>query len=171
MQNPVSSAALSLYPWSEVRANDRVMRYRRSGTGAAVLLVAPCDGGDALWADLPAYLSSRFRLIVPEIRSCPRPDESVVLQCFLEGLGTPRIAIVAANELCMPSLEVALRNPDQISHLVLVPGGESDGSTVDGTLMTSAPLESVPLLIVPRSVAGNEALPLIGRFLAGTMSS
>ena len=170
MQNPVSPAALSLHPWSEVRANDRVMRYRRSGTGAAVLLVAPCDGGDALWADLPAYLSSRFRLIVPEIQSCPRPDESVVLQCFLEGLGTPRVAIVAANELCMPSLELALRNPDQVSHLVLVSGGESDGSTVDGTLMTSAPLESVPLLMIPRAVSDDEALPLIGRFLAGPSS-
>jgi hypothetical protein len=170
MSNQGSLAALSPDSWSEVRAHDRIMRYRRAGTGPAVLLVAPCDGVDALWPDLPAYLSSRFRLIVPEIHTCPRPDESTVLTCFLEGLGTPRVSIVAAGELCMPSLELALRNPDQIARLVLVPGGASDGGTVEGALTTYAPLESVPLLVVPRTMPGAEALALIEQFLRPSSS-
>ena len=166
MSNPNSLAALSSDPWSEVRAHDRVMRYRRTGMGPAVLLVAPCDSAESFWADLPTFLASRFRVIVPEIHTCPRPDESVVLTCFLEGLGTPRVAIVAAGELCMPSLELALRNPEQIARLVLVSEGASDGSAVDGALTTYTPLASVPLLVVPRSAASAEALPLIEKFLA-----
>src|SRR5437763_1728572 len=52
--------------WAEIRTHDHVTRYRRAGTGRAVVVLDAADG-EPLWPELIAALAERFRLIVPEV--------------------------------------------------------------------------------------------------------
>lgn len=165
---PLAPAFYSSEPWSEVRANDHVMRYRRTGAGPSVLLAAADDC--ALWPELPQLLAARFRLIVPELAPCAATIDPSALTSFLEGLGTPHVGLIASGGLCMPALELALRNPDQITRVVLVPDGAGDGG-LDGSLMSSPQRDAIPLLVVHRGVAAEDAVPLIERFLSDPLSS
>src|SRR6059058_4165774 len=93
--------------WSEVRAHDHVMRYRRSGVGPAVLLLHPGEESGALWPELLHVLSSSFRVIVPDLPD-DADDTAAWLADFLEGLGFARVAVLAADGFCLPALELAL---------------------------------------------------------------
>jgi hypothetical protein len=159
--HPLAPAFLSPDLCAEVRARDHVVRYRRIGRGPSVLLAALND--DALWPELSPALAARFRVIVPELSPCALPIDSSLLAAFLEGLGTPNVALVAGGALSMPALELALGNPEQITRVVLIPDGDANGS-VD-SLISSPRCDAVPLLVVPRGVAAGEAVPLIERFL------
>src|SRR5678815_3310479 len=73
--------------WAEVRAHDRVVRYRRSGAGPAVLLLQPASptGGAPFWPELAAMIGDGRRLIVPD----PPADELEVeawLSALVEGM-------------------------------------------------------------------------------------
>ena len=177
MSNPSAPSPLPARPadaWAEVRAHDQVMRYRRSGAGRAVLVLGAPHGGNGangihgangagqLWPELPDALAARFRLIVPELPTAGA--DAAWLADFLEGLGTPGVAVVAAEPFCTPALELACRDADQIARVVLVPLTEAGGEWVLGT---SARAAGVALLVVARELAAGEALPLVARFLAG----
>ena len=152
--------------WAEVRAHNHVMRYRRSGAGRVVLVLHPADddGADSLWPELAAALAERFRLIVPEAPA-DGADVSAWLGDFLEGLGVSGVALVAADRLCIPALELALLDADQIARVVLVPGGPATESGLDGALATTARRTSIPLLVVRRGTPAAEAVPLVMGFL------
>jgi hypothetical protein len=108
---PESRAAES---WAEVRARDQVVRYRRSGMGRSVLVLVPPDHPDALWPDLLQGLSAAFRLIVPDPPAAER-DAAAWLATFLEGLGLSNVGIVAAGCFCIPVLELAFLDADQLA--------------------------------------------------------
>ncbi len=166
MPNPSLAAALPpLDSWAEVRAHDHVMRYRRSGAGRAVLVLRSGDGPEPLWPELVDALAARFRLIVPELPSAGA-DVAAWLTDFLEGLGTPGVAVVAADPFCIPALELALLDTDQVARMVLVPGGQVEETGLDGALATTARGASVPLLVVRRGLPAGEALLLVTCFLA-----
>ena len=153
--------------WAEVRAHDHVMRYRRSGVGGAVLVLVSPDRPDSLWPELTEALAARFRVIVPELDAAGA-SAAVWLADFLEGLGVARVAVVAADAYCIPALELALLDADQLARVVLVPGGDAArASALDGALGASPPQAAVPLLVVRRGLAAAEALPLVTGFLAG----
>ncbi len=155
---------------AEVRAHNNVMRYRRSGAGQCVLLLGADRGPAPLWPELTHVLASNFRLIVPDL---PERDthQNLVrwLSGFLEGLGTASVAVLAAGDFCMPALELAARDLDQVARLVLVPD-EGDGwmeeDPPEAPLTASAQVGSVPLLVVTRRLGASAALPTISRFLA-----
>ena len=151
--------------WAEVRSHDHVMRYRRSGTGPAVLLLRSPDEPGTLWPHLADELASRFRLIVPE---APAAGTGIArwLADFLEGLGLPSVAVIAADVFCIPALELALLGGDQVSRVVLVPGGEADNAGLDGTLATPVREDAVALLVVRGGLPAAEALPLVTDFLS-----
>jgi hypothetical protein len=144
------------------------MRYRRSGSGRAVLVL--CAGcAEPLWPELAGALAARFRLIVPEV---PRgADVAAWLAHFLEGLGAAGVTVVAADGFCLPALELALLGADQVARVVLVPGREDgDGeAALDGVLGVALGTSAgaVPLLVVRRGLPAGEALPAVTRFLAG----
>jgi pimeloyl-ACP methyl ester carboxylesterase len=142
------------------------MRYRRSGVGPAVLLLHPGEESGTLWPELLHVLSSSFRVIVPDL---PQDDADAAawLADLLEGLGFARVAVLAADGFCLPALELALLDADQVSRVVLVPGGRAEETGLDGALATRSRGADVPLLVVRRGLAADEALPLITRFLAG----
>lgn len=152
-------------PWAEVRASDRVMRYRRSGTGPTLLLLGAESESSPISTELVAALEERFRVIVPEV-----PVDFTMTSWiaeFLEGLGTCEVAILAANHLCMPSIELAFRGVEQIKRLVLIPDGEPDDSTSEGAITAAIGTPAIPVLIVRPGLSVAEALPLVTTFLAG----
>jgi len=165
-QHSVSDPTLD--SWAEVRARDRVTRYRRSGTGRSVLVLDTANGA-SLWPELMHVLGSNFRLIVPEVPA-GNAHQGAWLAEFLEGLGTTSVSLIAASDFCVPALDLVLRGADQISQLVLVPDGEADEPGREGALGTAAGPSSIPLLIVRRGVDVIDALPTITRFLSGNLS-
>ena len=156
--------------WAEVRARDQVMRYRRSGVGRAVLLVLwPPHEAVPLWPELLDSLDERFRVIVPEAPAA-ESDAASWLGDFLEGLGVSNVSIIATSCFCIPVLELALRESDQISRIVLVPNGAGRdlGGVGLGRLETDTRHLPVPLLVVRRGQPTAEILPVVTDFLRGT---
>jgi len=155
--------------WAEVRARDRVVRYRRTGTGPIVLLLAHED--TRLRDGLVRTLSENFRLLDPDMAE----TEIKVAEClaeFLEGLGTTTVNVVAVGRFCIPAIELALRDGggDQIDRVVLIPDGEECEAASEGAIATTSPRISMPLLIV-RGVAPAAVLPLVSQFLSESRSS
>jgi hypothetical protein len=150
--------------WAEVRARDHVVRYRRSGLGRAVLVLIPPDHPDALWPELLDGLGGAFRLIVPEPPAA-EPDAAAWLATFLEGLGVSNVGILAAGCFCIPALEAALAEADQISRIVLVPAGAGGGRpAANGVLETAIREVGVPLLVVRRAQPADDVVPLVIEF-------
>ncbi len=164
MPNP-SSLRFPADSWSEVRSHDRVMRYRRSGSGPAVLLLQSSDGPGALWPELLHELEGGHRLIVPEAPPAGT-DIAHWLADFLEGLGLAPVAVLASDEFCIPVLELTLLGADQVTRVVLVPDGRAADTGLEGTLATTIRDEAVALLIVRRGVPASEALTLVSRFFS-----
>jgi pimeloyl-ACP methyl ester carboxylesterase len=161
MLNPPSTTTLA-----EVRAHDQVMRYRRAGAGRPVVVLRAAPGAVPLWPELDESLEGAFRVITPEVPATGA-DVARWLGGFLEGVGLERAALVATDGFCLPALELALLNGDQVERLVLVPAGHAGDTGLDGTLATSLAGVAVPLLVVRRGLPSAEALPLLMHFLQG----
>jgi hypothetical protein len=175
MSNPsiLRPPALSPHadPWSEVRANGRVMRYRRSGVGRPVVVLRPHDLDDGVWPALLDRLGARHRLFVPELP--PRgADITSWLAAFLDGLGVSDVAVVAAGCFCLPALELALRGVDRVARLALMLDGPADGECdgLDATLVTTACPPRIPLLVIRHDAAAQDAA-VLDRFLAGAAAA
>jgi hypothetical protein len=163
---PTISEQKDLDGWAEVRAHDRVVRYRRSGAGPVVLLLQPHQSRAPLWPELLTLIGEGSRLIVPE----PPADESEVeawLSALLEGLGIRNITVVATDDFCIAALERTMLSPEQIARVVMVCSGRGTESGVDGMLSTPAQTAAVPFLVVRRERPASEILPLVERFLRG----
>jgi hypothetical protein len=155
--------------WAEVRARDQVMRYRRVGVGrSVVLLLRSCEPAEPLWRELLEALSVDFRLIVPE-QPAPGADVAGWLAGFLEGLGMSNVAVLAADRFCLPAVELALVQGDQLARIVLVPDGAdaSGRGPCCGKLETALGQAALPLLVVHRGHPASEIVPLVTGFLRG----
>lgn len=151
--------------WAEVRAGAHTVRYRRHGTGRAVVLLTPRAGSLALWPELVDTLRAEFRVIIPE----PPVDVETEdwLGALLDGLGLQQVSAIAAGELCMAALERALLEPEQLSRIVFVGEGRGRTSALDGGFETDRGLATVPMLIVRRERTAEEVVPVIQQFLRG----
>jgi hypothetical protein len=141
------------------------MRYRRSGTGPTLLLLGAEAESSPLSTELVASLGARFRVIVPDVPPSASVTEWVAE--FLEGLGTCEVAILAANHLCMPTIELAFRGIEQIKRLVLIPDGEPDDSTSEGAITAAVGAPAIPVLILRPGLGADESPSLVTSFLAG----
>ena len=153
--------------WAEVRARDQVMRYRRSGVGRAVLLVLrPPHDSAPLGPGVVEALGEQFRVIAPEAPAA-EADAACWLGDFLEGLGMSNVSILAMGCFCIPALELALLESDQIARIVLVPDGAGRALRAAGCglLQTETRHLPVPLLVVRRGQSADEMLPLVTGFL------
>jgi pimeloyl-ACP methyl ester carboxylesterase len=164
MPNPPSTLPAAEL-WAEVRARQRVMRYRRSGAGRSLLLLQTDRDAATLWPELGNALDGTFRVITPVVPSAVA-DLVAWLADFAEGLGLARVALLAGGELCIPALELALLDPDRFARAVLVPGEPGGMIGVESALVTTAHDLAVPLLIVPRATCAPEAMRRIAGFLA-----
>jgi hypothetical protein len=161
MRNPSMPADIARPPdsWAEVRARGHVVRYRRSGSGRTVLVVASPDHPDAVRSELLDVLAAGFRLIVPEP---PATEEDVPcwLSSFLEGLGIPSVRVLTAGSLCVPVLQLALLEGEQIAGVVLI--------AEHGEMLEPALRElTVPVLVVDPSRPADEVVPVVAEFLRG----
>jgi hypothetical protein len=166
MSNP--SSVLQHEGWSEVRADDQVIRYRRAGAGRTVLVLPPSppDGPDG--ASLPGLvdaLGGQFRVLVPEL---PAGDTGLAarLGLFLDGLGIADVAVLAFGDRCLPALELALLGGDQVGRLALVTEGRADLPDLAGALVT-APDQSLPLIMIRDAGRGVDDLSALAGFLGG----
>jgi hypothetical protein len=141
-------------PWCELRAHDRVIRYRCSGAGRSLLVLAPADASP-YWAALVAGLDGRFRVITPEAPP-EETDLSAWLASLLEGLGTSVIHVVAGDRFHVPALEVAQGGSDQVVCVVIV--SRSASAVADA---------KVPVLLVdtnePPQTVGERVLDFLSR--------
>ena len=149
--------------WAEVRANDRVVRYRRAGTGRSIVVLLPGDSKP--WRELIEALGSHFRVVLPE---APPADTDIAdwLADFLEGLGTSNVRIVAANRFCIPTLELTLLGLDQVARVALVPCGLAGEDQVGEALEAATRQSMVPLIVIRDGNPMEEIVPLITGFLA-----
>lgn len=94
---------------AEVRANGRVMRYRRLGAGPPLLVLGDVKGVEEL--------ASRYRVIVPEL---PAPDEDLRawLVAFLDGLGTTGLTVRATDRFYAAARELAQADPDRLTEVL-----------------------------------------------------
>lgn len=150
--------------WSEIRTREHIVRYRRSGSGPALLLLdSPAESG-AIWPEVVDVLSAGRRLIVPEP---PSPDTEVEpwLSVLFDGLGMSNVTVVASDGFCIAALERALLEPDRIARVILVCRGRGSEGGVRGAIDSVPHLATVPLLVLRRERPASEILPLVERFL------
>jgi len=165
MLNPTSTTPPA-ESWAEVRAHNQVMRYRRAGSGRSTLLLRPEANAGALWPELTVSLRTSFRVIEPVV---PRlvSDAAAWLTDFLDGLGLEQVALVAADELILPALELALLDPERVARLVFVPVDRDGTGRLDLVLASSARGLAAPLLVSPRDTRSGDAVRRVTDFLGG----
>jgi hypothetical protein len=170
MPNTSSQLASALPPdvWAEVCAHDRVMRYRRLGAGMPILLLFHQFGSAPMADELVRVLTTKFRLIVPELSSRSNPTDWIAE--FLEGLGTSAVTLIAAGPLCMPAIEIALRDADQIARIVLLPDGDADESSREPALVATFGVSHIPALIVRPGLGVTETVTIIAEFVGGDVN-
>jgi len=166
MPNAPTSAQKDLDGWAEVRAHDRVVRYRRMGAGPAVLLVQPHSSLTPLWPEFLELIGRGSRLMIPDP---PANDIEVEewLGALLEGLGMRNVTVVATDGFCIAALERAMLSPEQVARVILISSGRGSESAVDGKLATPAQSAAVPFLVLRRDRPVSEILPMAESFLRG----
>lgn len=152
--------------WAEVRANDHVVRYRRSGGGPIAILLA--DDDQALpWPGLDSALERRHRLLIPRFPGGNGVMGEDGLGGFLEGLGARAVSIIVVHQpLVTPVIALALRQPDVIARIAIV----TDTTIAEGTPVgllrdEAADLSPTRLLLLPRALDAVEAIPALLGFL------
>lgn len=145
--------------WAELRAHDRVTRYRRRGAGQPVLVLRASDDSP-LWSTLVDALSAAYRVIVPEIEESDR-DNPRRLADFLEGLGCSNVIVVADIRFSRATLELAAFASDQIGSVILV----VERPNAQPLAVRTAP---VPVFIVDAHLGPSEIALAIKRFVART---
>ena len=97
---------------AEVRVGDLTTRYRRRGSGrAVVVLCAPGCAEDA-GPPLAELLSAHCRVITPEVPEGVT-DTAAWLRDFLDALGIERAAVVVPEQLGIAALDLALLDTGQ----------------------------------------------------------
>jgi hypothetical protein len=152
--------------WAEVRARDRVTRYRRAGSGRVVLLLCAAGADAPVWPELEPALVRAARVVMPEL-AADAADVVAHLLAFLEGLGVTDVGVVAADPFCTAALELALRDGGQVARVVLVAGTGNRGPGVAGCVTTPLHESAVPLLVVGRGAPAADAVASVTRFVHG----
>lgn len=102
-------------------------RYRRCGSGAAVLLLVADHGDGAPGDELLAWLAEHFRVIVPRLPAgvaraadagLPPTSVTAWLRDVIDGLGLVRPAIVADEPYALAALHFSATDPERTGGLV-----------------------------------------------------
>ena len=163
MVTPVTSAAIGR--WAEVRAAEHVTRYFRRGAGLPVVVLGALEDADHVWPDLIEALPQHCRVFLPQSPAKGRDFASWLL-AFVDGLGLPKVAVVAGGPFCVAALDLATLAPDQLGSFVLIPATEAEASGLTAELNAAAPI-AAPVLIIARGQPAPEAMARISRFVTG----
>jgi pimeloyl-ACP methyl ester carboxylesterase len=102
-----SSSAPATGVLAEVRVGDLTTRYRRRGSGRAVVLLCAPGCADGASPPLAELLSADCRVIIPEVPEGVT-DTAAWLRDFLDALGIERAAVVVPEQLGIATLDLAL---------------------------------------------------------------
>jgi pimeloyl-ACP methyl ester carboxylesterase len=153
--------------FAQVRSADYTTRYIRVGAGQPVLILDETMSPSSVWPELIGRLAEGRRVILPEVHGGHR--FVAWLRSFLDGMGLPPVTLIATGELCVPSLEFVLLEPERIERLVLVPAGGAEETGLATVMTPSLGVVSVSMLVVRRDNPAPHAVPLIERFVRGEM--
>jgi hypothetical protein len=139
------------------------MRYRRSGAGGCVLLLA-AERDAAPWPGLESTIASQCRVLVPELRDGAPPSDAS-LAAFLEGLGVSSVAVLVLHPpLLAPVLALAVRSPGLVRCVAAVSHGvESGEASAALQIDLFAP---VPMLVLSGSLPEAEAVAALMDFVS-----
>jgi 2-hydroxy-6-oxonona-2,4-dienedioate hydrolase len=140
-----------------VRTNDRFIavdglniRYLEDGTGVPAILLHGSSLGssaDVFRRNLPALAAGGVRAIAVDLpgfgKSDPAPDLSgaarnAFILRFMDVLGLKRAALIGHSSSGGPAVNIALKNPERVSHVIvlgtgsLLPPLEAGGTKVGG---------------------------------------
>ena len=164
MSNTSTSPLLPPDSVAEVRAREHVIRYRRAGSGAPVLvLVHPDVRVSPGWSELLPALASRFRVLIPELDTAVAPSEW--LTGFLEGLGASTVDVIADDPFWLPAVQLALADQDQVARLVVVVSESDDDVSLTSALAAGPRSAAIPLLLVARNVSTPQLVQRVTDFL------
>jgi len=130
---------------SEVRVNGIVMRYRRLGSGKALVALAL---EPEILRHVVAQAARTHRVLVPET---PLPADDLTaswLREFMDGLGLTRVAIIADETFGIAALELAMIDHDRIASLVVVSPGADEAGALAGSLTGPVTETRVRVLLV-----------------------
>jgi hypothetical protein len=141
---------------AEVRAHERVVRYRRSGTTGPALVLVAADHGTELWPDFSRLLAERYRVISPDL---PDPaDAAKSLRSLLEGLGCIAVPLIAAGRYCDAALELVLERHESVGRVLLVPElSDDEGLGAEVAALGSTAI-TAPLHVISRRLPVGEAI-------------
>ena len=144
-----------------------VTRYVRRGVGRPVVVLG--TAADAVWPELVDAIAARHRLFLPEV---PAQEAGFVswFRGFLDGVGLVTVTVIAAGDCCLPAVELALLDAERLDRLVLVPGGGAEETGLLGMLGTVAKSDAVPVLVLRRGTAPDQARRVIEPFLSAVPS-
>src|SRR5688572_4793214 len=153
MTQPLASAPETT---AEVRAHERVVRYRRSGAAGPALVLVAADPGTDLWPDFVRLLAERYRVIFPDL---PDPsDAAESLRSLLEGLGCMAVPLIATGRYCDAALALARERHESVGRLLLVPElSDDDGLGAEVAALGSTVI-TAPLHVISRSLPVEEAI-------------
>jgi hypothetical protein len=155
--------------FAQVRTADHITRYTRVGTGRPVLVLDERSAAETLWPGLIDRLALERRVLVPEVPA-DEPRFTAWLRGFIDGMGLPQLTLVAVSDLCVPSIEFTLLEPERIERLVLVPSGRVEETGLSGAISSTLGSADVEMLVVRRDFPSAEAILVIERFLRGERS-
>lgn len=148
-------------------------RYLGAGRGTPVLVLSDDPVRRTAFLE---HLPLGLRVIAPELPphaqpGAAGPDFPAWLGFFLEALGLWRVAVVADAALAVPTVDMALADPERVTSLVLLQYGLREADTGETAFAAQAGLLSggIPLLtagVGPGDVESvKRAIPRIAAFL------
>jgi pimeloyl-ACP methyl ester carboxylesterase len=156
---------MSEIPLSHVKIHGHDVRYRRAGTGEAIVLIHGLAGSSLTWREVMPTLAKKYDVIAPDLlghgeSAKPMGDYSLGamasgLRDLLAILDVERATIVGQSFGGGVAMQLAYQHPELCDRLVLV-GSGGLGREVSWILrLCSLPgAEQLMPLIFPRPVAG-----------------
>jgi len=154
---------------AQVRTADHITRYTRVGSGRPVIILDAPSRSQTLWPDLIDQMALTRRVLVREVITAETRC-TAWLGGFIDGMGLPPATIVAVGDLCLPSIEFTLLEPERVERLILVPSGGVEETGLTGVLTSTLGSADVEMLVVRRDFPANDAISTIERFLRGDRS-
>lgn len=159
---PTQSAAANAT--AEVRAHDRVVRYRRAGSAGPSLLLLAVGSSADLWPEFPRLLAERFRLVIPDL-----PDDAAEaatsFRSLLDGLGCASVDVIAAGRHCDAALELALEGHEGVGRVVLVPDVEDDRDSPINVQPRESSAVTALIYVISRRISVDEAVERVFAYL------
>jgi hypothetical protein len=151
--------------WAEVHARDHVVRYRRSGAGAVVVLLGAGQGRTP-WPALEETIGRVGRVVVPDLGDPADQPVERRLAAFLEGIGATGVSVLVTHQaFVVPVLALALLEPELIGRVVVIADGIAAGTPLDASLAGEQRPEPLPVLLLARDMPPGDAEPALARFL------